>query len=46
MKWHWEKISADGVTVAESKERFDYYYDCVADAKAHGYVPPLPERLR
>lgn len=46
LKWHWEKTSADGATVVESAAQFDYYYDCVTDAKAHGYVPPPPERLR
>jgi len=45
-KWFWRKTSADGATVVESKVQFDYYYDCVTDAKAHGYEPPAPERLR
>ena len=35
--WRWR--SADGKV--DSQRRFDYYYDCVADAEAHGY-PVMP----
>ncbi len=44
-KWFWRRTSGDG-RIDESKAQFEYYYDCVLDAQAHGYQPPPPERLR
>lgn len=35
--WQWE--AADGS--AASRDRFDLYYDCVCDAREHGYEVEL-----
>ncbi|HET7159894.1 MAG TPA: hypothetical protein VFI62_12925 [Burkholderiales bacterium] len=34
--WGWECVSDDGVVVDESREVFERYEDCVADARQHG----------
>ena len=39
--WHWRCDSPDGST-AGSRLPFDYYYDCVEDARRQGYRGPLP----
>lgn len=38
--WRW--ISADG---RESSAEFEYYFDCLADAMAHGFKV-VPGRIR
>lgn len=35
-KWRWIRTTNTKV-VEVSKKRFDYYYDCVTDARRHGY---------
>jgi hypothetical protein len=37
--WHWQKR---GAKVFRTSAAFDFYFDCVADARAHGYVGALP----
>jgi len=45
-KWQWKREDADGKTNRVSRKRFAYYYDCVMDAKKHGFEPDAPRRLR
>ncbi len=35
-KWRWIK-SRDGKIVEDCGEGFDYYYDCLVDARKHGF---------
>lgn len=34
--WQWQKVE-EGRAVKESTKCFDYYYECVQDARTHGY---------
>lgn len=34
-RWRWTKSNSGKITEV-SKERFEYYYDCVVDAGKHG----------
>lgn len=45
-KWQWKRTNESGAVVEKSKQEFDYYFDCVTDAKAHGYEHPALQRLR
>ena len=36
--WQWQKAASPTLTSGH----FDFYFDCVADARAHGYTGPLP----
>ena len=45
-RWEWKRMNDAGAVVQKSKQQFDYYFDCVTDAQAHGYQPPPIERLR
>jgi hypothetical protein len=45
-KWQWQQVNEAGALIGKSKQQFDYYFDCVTDAKAHGYKPPPMQRLR
>ena len=36
-RWKWRHTAADGRTVAESKESYALYYECVAAAREAGY---------
>jgi hypothetical protein len=38
-RWHWQKRCAK---VFETSAAFDFYFDCVSDARAHGYTGALP----
>ena len=44
-RWMWEEIR-DGNVVARSPTTFEYYNECVEDARKRGYTPPPKERLR
>ena len=37
-RWKW-RHTADGRTVAESKESYALYYECIAAAREAGYEP-------
>ena len=39
--WHWQCRRPDGST-SRSRVPFDYYYDCIEDARKQGYRGPLP----
>lgn len=45
-KWKWKRADRAGAVVERSQQAFDYYFDCVTDAKKHGYEPPIVRRLR
>jgi hypothetical protein len=38
--WKWRHQNSDGQLV-ESEREFRHYYDCVEDARAHGYRPEI-----
>ena len=38
-RWKWRHNAADGRTVAESKESYALYYECIAAAREAGYEP-------
>lgn len=40
-RWLWQFRRADGSS-SESKVPFDYYYDCIEDARKHGFRGPFP----
>ena len=40
-KWYWQRRYADGSS-SQTEMPFDYYYDCIEDARRHGYRGPLP----
>jgi hypothetical protein len=42
--WRWRE-ERNGAVTRESRDIFDLYYDCVEDARAHGYSGenPRPE---
>lgn len=42
--WGWECIDADGRVVDESREVFETYEECMADALGHGWLP-VPRSL-
>ncbi len=44
--WQWQREDLQGHTDLVSDKRFAYYYDCVSDAKKHGFDPEAPRRLR
>jgi len=44
--WQWKREDGKGKTSRVSDGVYDYYYDCVMDAKKHGYDPDVPRRLR
>lgn len=44
-RWAWEEMR-DGDVVARSPKTFQYYNECVEDARKRGYTPPGVERLR
>jgi hypothetical protein len=44
-RWVWEEMR-DGKVVARSEKTFQYYNECVEDARKRGYTPPQAERLR
>lgn len=44
--WQWTREDLNGHTESVSDKCFDYYYDCIMDAKSHGYDPEVPRRLR
>jgi hypothetical protein len=37
--WQWRKQSSKAATTSLP---FDFYFDCVSDARGHGYAGPLP----
>jgi hypothetical protein len=39
-RWKWRQLLDDG-RVIESEVAFDLYYECIADARAHGYQPEM-----
>ena len=39
--WHWQCRRPNGST-SRSKVPFEYYYDCIEDARRQGYRGPLP----
>ncbi len=44
--WQWSREDLKGSTERVSEKCFEYYYDCVLDAKQHGFNPEAPRRLR
>ena len=44
-RWIWEE-SRDGAVMARSRGTFQYYNECVEDAKKRGYKPPPTVRQR
>ena len=34
--WRWKRIESEGKTTTVSDNAFDYYHDCVQDARKHG----------
>jgi hypothetical protein len=44
--WQWKREDAQGHTNRVSQKRFAFYYDCVMDAKKHGFNPESPRRMR
>jgi hypothetical protein len=44
--WQWKREDQKGRTDRISEHAYAYYYDCVLDAKKHGYNPEAPRRLR
>ena len=34
--WRWKRIEAESKTTTISETAFDYYHDCVQDARKHG----------
>jgi hypothetical protein len=38
-RWKWRHTGADGRTLAESKESFALYFECVSAARQAGYEP-------
>jgi hypothetical protein len=47
-RWRWQRLTVEGVVVAESDAAFDDYDSCLADAKAYGHVyePAQPKASR
>jgi hypothetical protein len=45
-EWQWTREDRYGRTKGQSDKRFQYYYDCVVDAKRHGFNPDAPRRMR
>lgn len=45
-RWQWKREDVQGRKDSVSVTHFAYYYDCVMDAKKHGYEPDAPRRLR
>ena len=42
-KWQWQKQAAvRAAAAAVTSPPFDFYFDCVSDARANGYAGPLP----
>ena len=37
--WQWQK---QGTRVPATSAPFDYYFDCISDARGKGYAGPLP----
>ena len=37
--WDWRCVNSDGLVTKVSERTFPQLYDCVEDAKKHGYVP-------
>jgi len=44
--WQWRREDSQGNTDRVSEKEFTYYYDCVMDAKKHGFNPEAPRRIR
>jgi hypothetical protein len=46
-RWKWRHTGPDGRTLAESKESYALYYECISAAREAGYEPrtraPLAE---
>lgn len=38
-RWQWQK---QGAAPAVTSPLFDFYFDCISDARANGYAGPLP----
>lgn len=39
--WRWQRGGAGG-SLSECGAPFSYYYDCIEDARKHGFRGPLP----
>jgi len=35
--WHWRQLAADGSLLCESQRGFEFYLDCLENAKRYGY---------
>jgi hypothetical protein len=40
-RWKWRQVAADGVTIKESRDTYELYYECVIAARESGYQPAL-----
>ncbi|MGZ5175056.1 MAG: hypothetical protein ACXWIS_12805 [Burkholderiales bacterium] len=40
-RWYWQKRGT-GAAPSQQSTPFNYYYDCIEDARKHGFRGPLP----
>ena len=40
-RWKWRHLAEDGSVKDESKESYELFYECVCDARKHGYQPRI-----
>lgn len=40
-RWKWRQLAEDGTVKVESQESYELFYDCVCDARKHGYQPRI-----
>jgi hypothetical protein len=40
-RWKWRHLAEDGSVKDESKESYELFYECVCDARRHGYQPRI-----
>lgn len=41
-RWHWRHSARGEGQPSQSSKKFDLYFDCVQDAREHGYTGPMP----
>ena len=40
-RWKWRQLAEDGSVKEESKESYELFYECVVDARKHGFQPRI-----
>jgi hypothetical protein len=40
-RWKWRQLADDGSVKEESKESYELFYECVVDARKHGFQPRI-----